>query len=157
MLTAVVSHHLTKEESGDFCSICRILARDSMRHSRKLPPLLALEPSWANQAQKNHGYLRGLAVVLAYTNRHSTAFSFAVLHTRHLCLSTSIFRSVRANRSCHSKGQLSCHDQRSQSVNSFSSRSLKEPLGMHNALPLYNKPSIARPKTGFDSHSQDSG
>nr|DAD25584.1 TPA_asm: hypothetical protein HUJ06_027048 [Nelumbo nucifera] len=91
MLTAVVSHHLTKEESGYFCSICRILARDSMRHSRKLPPLFALEPSWANQAQ-NHGYLRGLAVVLAYTNRHSTAFPFAVLHTRHLCTNLSTSR-----------------------------------------------------------------
>lgn len=146
MLTAVVSHHLTKEESGYFCSICRILAREKMRHSGKLPPLLALEPSWANQA-KNHGYLRGLAVVLAYTNRHSTAFSFAVLHTRHLCtnLSTSIY-SIPA-----------CSDRAGpiealiQKVNylvttnapnpSFSSRSLKEPLGMHNALPLYNKPS----------------
>ncbi|KAF8398205.1 hypothetical protein HHK36_017131 [Tetracentron sinense] len=33
-----------------------------VENSRKLPPLFALEPSWANQAQ-NHGYLRGLAVL----------------------------------------------------------------------------------------------
>ena len=139
MLTAVVSHHLLKEESGNFCSICRILARDSMRHSRKLPPLFALEPSWAwaNQAQ-NHGYLRGRG-----TGLYKPAFDSLFL-CRFAGISAQTSQrpdSIWANRSCHSKGQLSCHDQRSQSVNSFSSRSLKEPLGMHNALPLYKKPS----------------